>query len=268
MKTSDNGIVLAREINWLAIIIDHRMRAYFGDEQDSFRIDDIPPPELQVDMPGYTQIVRCLSVAERLVLALAIAPHLQPELLDTFLTRNDMTGQPFTEFGGVTTGYHKGVIPTGQTAIFLLAGNDIYNRMNALQQLRTSVLFRKILSLGKVNLYEPVLNGPLVISDEHLYEMISMAANPAAQVQLARQIDTDLEWDDMVLDETTLSKVNEVNMWIKHASTLVGDSELRKKLRPGYRCLFYGAEGTGKRTVACLIGKTAGKDVYRVDLAT
>ncbi len=37
-------------------------------------------------------------------------------------------------------------------------------------------------------------------------------------------------------------------------------------MKPGYRSLFMGPPGTGKRLAALLIGKTAGCDVYRIDL--
>ncbi|EXI69464.1 MAG: ATP-dependent zinc metalloprotease FtsH 3 [Candidatus Accumulibacter sp. SK-11] len=39
------------------------------------------------------------------------------------------------------------------------------------------------------------------------------------------------------------------------------------KLRPGYRALFYGPPGTGKTMTACLLGKSTGREVYKVDLA-
>jgi SpoVK/Ycf46/Vps4 family AAA+-type ATPase len=39
------------------------------------------------------------------------------------------------------------------------------------------------------------------------------------------------------------------------------------KLRPGYRSLFYGPPGTGKTMTACLLGKSTGREVYKVDLS-
>jgi SpoVK/Ycf46/Vps4 family AAA+-type ATPase len=42
---------------------------------------------------------------------------------------------------------------------------------------------------------------------------------------------------------------------------------LKKNIKPGYRVLFYGPPGTGKTLTACLLGKSAQKDVYRIDLS-
>jgi ATP-dependent 26S proteasome regulatory subunit len=39
------------------------------------------------------------------------------------------------------------------------------------------------------------------------------------------------------------------------------------RLRPGHRALFHGPPGTGKTISAALVGKLAGRDVYRVDLS-
>jgi SpoVK/Ycf46/Vps4 family AAA+-type ATPase len=43
---------------------------------------------------------------------------------------------------------------------------------------------------------------------------------------------------------------------------------MKKKIKPGYRCLFHGPSGTGKTLTATLLGKYTGKDVFRVDLST
>jgi SpoVK/Ycf46/Vps4 family AAA+-type ATPase len=42
---------------------------------------------------------------------------------------------------------------------------------------------------------------------------------------------------------------------------------MKKKIKAGYRVLFYGPPGTGKTLTASLLGKTAGLDVYRIDLS-
>ncbi len=47
----------------------------------------------------------------------------------------------------------------------------------------------------------------------------------------------------------------------------MNDWGMAAKLRPGYRSLFYGPPGTGKTMTACLLGKSTGRDVYKVDLS-
>ena len=69
-----------------------------------------------------------LSIGERLVLLLAIIPHVRPQLLDVLWARNEATERGFTEFGGWHGTTHGGFIPTGETAAFLLAGDELAGR--------------------------------------------------------------------------------------------------------------------------------------------
>ncbi len=45
------------------------------------------------------------------------------------------------------------------------------------------------------------------------------------------------------------------------------DWGLKKKIKPGYRALFFGPPGTGKTLAANLIGKYSDRPVFRVDLS-
>jgi SpoVK/Ycf46/Vps4 family AAA+-type ATPase len=67
---------------------------------------------------------------------------------------------------------------------------------------------------------------------------------------------------DEVLDE-----LDEIKDWIAHGSVLLNDWGLKKKIKPGYRALFFGPPGTGKTLTACLLGKFSNMDVYRIDLS-
>jgi len=40
-----------------------------------------------------------------------------------------------------------------------------------------------------------------------------------------------------------------------------------KKLKPGYRCLFYGPPGSGKKFTATLVGKELDQPVYKIALS-
>jgi len=83
----------------------------------------------------------------------------------------------------------------------------------------------------------------------------------------AKRINTSLDWADLVLDEVVFEEVGEIRSWIEHGYALLNDWELSKKIKPGFRSLFYGPPGTGKTLTASLLGKSAGLDVYRVDLS-
>lgn len=42
---------------------------------------------------------------------------------------------------------------------------------------------------------------------------------------------------------------------------------MKAKIKPGFRLLFHGPSGTGKKMTACLLGKYTGRDVIRIDLS-
>ncbi len=77
----------------------------------------------------------------------------------------------------------------------------------------------------------------------------------------AEHIETEMEWDDLVLHPNTLRQIREIEKWITHNDTLMSEW-----LKPGYRALFYGPSGTGKTLTATLLGKYTDKDVFRIDL--
>src|SRR5262249_21557359 len=83
----------------------------------------------------------------------------------------------------------------------------------------------------------------------------------------ARYIETQLDWDDLVLHPGTHKQIEDIATWIRHGETLMNDWGMAAKLRPGYRSLFYGPPGTGKTMTACLLGKSTGREVYKVDLS-
>lgn len=53
-------------------------------------------------------------------------------------------------------------------------------------------------------------------------------------------INTDLSWDDLVLDTAMLKKVMELKNWLKQASFLNPADGENDKLKTGYRVLFIG----------------------------
>src|SRR5262249_46521096 len=82
-----------------------------------------------------------------------------------------------------------------------------------------------------------------------------------------KRIHTDLDWSELVLEEDTLHGVQEIRDWLEFGDTLLDEWGMRKKIKPGFRALFHGPPGTGKTFTATLLGKSAGREVYRIDLS-
>jgi hypothetical protein len=271
--SAKNALCLDLELGWLARLLEARIKLYFGQEHLVSTIEDISPPDISDSGASYACIVRDLNLdfAQRAILILALTPHVKPHLLDLFFTRNESNGRFFTEFGGRNGHPHQPFLPTGETALFLLAGEDLTKRFRFAQLLDNDHILvkRNIVSLEQIQEGEPVLSGILSLSQEAL-DLITVGyvrEPPFGSSFPAKKIVTDMEWSDLVLDLYTMEQVLDVKTWIDHGKTLLYDLGLWKRIKPGYRALFHGPPGTGKTLTASLLGKVTGLDVYRIDLS-
>lgn len=268
-----NAAALSEEMQWLGRVIDTRMKLYWGQASDYPEVAGVPPPSLSGDHSVYAQVVKYydMSFSERIILLLALAPHIQPHLLDVFFVKNADYDRGFTEFGGVRGQNHGGFLPTGETVAFILAANDFEKRFALLDIFGEDHFFRKfgILKLAPSQAEEPFLSGVLSLSTEYLsYFTRGISHKPDFSINFpAKRISTGLDWNDLVLEENTLEEIMEIRDWLEFGSALMDDWGMRKKLKPGFRSLFFGPPGTGKTLTASLLGKSSGLDVYRIDLS-
>jgi len=262
------------DLEWFARVLDARLKSYFGapgvPQQDPLAI---APPSLENGRSEYARFVRESEVPPdlRLVILLALIPHVRPQLLDVMWSRNDVTQRGFTEFGGMQGASHGGFIPTGETAAFLLAGDDLAARfaMSRLFEAEQFLARHNVLHLAPVAPGEPSLSGVLVLSREHLHRFTTgLERKPGFGSEFpARLIRTTLDWDELVLPGATLDQLAEIERWIQHGGSLLNDWGMRGKLHPGFVSLFHGAPGTGKTLSAALLGRRCGCDVYKLDLS-
>ena len=212
-----------------------------------------------------------LTFEERVVLLLVLMPHLCPQLLDIFFIHNKDLDRPYTEFGGWKGISHGGFLPTGETAAFILAGDDWEKRKAVVQLFDKEHWFWKdnILRLEGQGDGEPFLSGQLRISEEVLSRVFyDREYKPDYSVEFpAKRVTTTLNWDDLVVDYKVFADLEEICTWVNHQNTIMKEWGLDRFLKAGYRALFYGPPGTGKTLAASLIGKRNGMDVYRIDLS-
>lgn len=268
-----NLTALYRELDWLAAVIQQVIGSYLKHEGHENHWLDIPSPDLTNNDSVYAQMMRdwqC-NVYERLALALAMAPHIKPELLDIFFGVNQMIDRSFSEFGGVTDKSFSGFLPTGQTLAFLVSGNDPDWRLDAMHIISPQHKFfaEQIISLEASDPKLPVLSGVLTLSDQWLhYFMTGEHVRPELSASFpASPITSPLNWNDLILDYTVMAQVEEIRAWLTHGDALMNNWGLAKKVKPGFRAVFYGPPGTGKTLTAALLGKSTGREVYRVDLS-
>jgi len=264
---------LYQELDWLAAVINQVIASYLKHEGHENHWLDIPPPDLTESESVYAQLMcnwQC-NVYERLTLALAMAPHLKPELLDIFFGVNQIIDRSFSEFGGVTDKAFSGFLPTGQTLAFLISANDPEWRFDAMHilSLQHKFAIEQVISLETSDNKLPTLSGVLTLSDQWLhYFMTGEQVKPELSASFpASPMTSPLNWPDLVLDHAVMAQVEEIRAWLTHGDALMNKWGLAKKVKPGFRAVFYGPPGTGKTLTAALLGKSTGRDVYRVDLS-
>jgi len=269
MKVNHQNIF--RSLDFLRQIVENRLKIFLTENgsQGSFQL-----PELKLEpsdsLSNY--LIRNPHNSEEFtILLLALVPHIQPNFLDTIVQKYLPEGGDFTEIGGVKGENHRGMLPTGETALFILSGNKVSERIRISQYFSSEHWFRKkdILQLGPVKDGEPMMSGKMILSQEHVDLLtIGKVSAPAFSPDFpAKKIATEMTWEDLVLREQTYSQINDIKMWLEYHKVLEEDAVIQRKLKPGYRVLFYGPSGTGKTLTSSLLGKHFNKDVYRVDLS-
>lgn len=268
-----NALSLEAELGWFGQVLDTRFRLYFEQECAHDSIDEITPPDLAADQSEYARLVKAcaMSFEERLVLVLALIPHIRPQLLDTLFMKNKNFDRGFTELGGWHGKTHGGFLPTCETAAFVLAGSDLVRRFELIRLFEPQHFFhaRNILGVEHRAPGEPVFSAALTVSSEYLNRLTcGVHHKPDYSTGFpAKLITTPLGWDDLVLPPEVAAEVENINTWIAHADTIMQEWGLARSLKPGYRSLFYGPPGTGKTLTATLIGASVSMDVYRIDLS-
>jgi AAA+ superfamily predicted ATPase len=271
--TENNAAVLDRDLAWLSAVLDVRFRLYFGQECEYASIEELPSPVYKAGASPFSDVIAHykLEAPERLVLLLALAPYIRPQLLDVFYTKNATYDRGFTEFGGLKGNNHGGFLPTAETVLFMLAGIDTAKRFEAMKLFHPD---SRLMSSGLVRVLpppadEPLSSGQLCPGREFLGQFTTGKIDkPDYSANFpARLVRTKLEWEDLILEEHVLEEVKEIRAWLKHERELMENWGLNNILKPGYRSLFFGPPGTGKTLTAMLLGKNTGLDVYRIDLS-
>lgn len=208
---------------------------------------------------------------EKLILLIALMPHLQPNFFESLILEHMPGGGDFPEFGGVKGQNHRGMLPTGETVQFILAGHDLPRRLELRAFFAEEHFFsrRAVLWLEPVREGEPFMSGRMVLAQEWVDKLLhDRESTPRFGLDFpARRITTHMVWDDVVLHAQTLQQVGDLATWLEHHKRFEDDENLRRKVKPGYRVLFYGPSGTGKTLTAALLGKQHQREVYRIDLS-
>lgn len=212
-----------------------------------------------------------LNFQEQVIILLALAPYFSPQVLDIFLAKNPNFDVICTEFGGTTEKPHRGVIPTGETAVFLLAARDPEKRKEVATLLLSSgkLYLNNLVELESVPEGVPAMSGKLIANDELVQQLLYGEVKPPKLSRNfpAEVLETQMKWEDLIIPERTRNQLDDLQNWLAYSEKLKEHPQLGKRAKQGYRTLFYGPPGTGKTLTASLLGKSANRPVFRIDLS-
>lgn len=267
----DNSTELAACFETLSNIIEQSILYYRNNNSAAFYDEVLVPYTkelsgwLAAEIPDLTQPEECIAVM------LALVPHILPDFFERIITTYAPEAGEFPAFGGVKSGNQRSILPTGETVQFVVAGNDIARRVQVQQLFSEDHLFARqaILWLEGVKDGEPEMSGRIVLARDWVDMLLTgtLSAPRYGTDFPARRIRTSMTWNDVVLHPRTMQQIKDISNWLQYYPELMKDETMSRKIKPGYRVLFYGPSGTGKTLTATLLGRQFKKEVYRVDLS-
>ena len=259
-------------LGYLQQVIQGRLTEHFT-PGTNFSVDSIQLPANGSDQTPLPTFIRNnnLTPSEIIMLLVAFAPHVDPVFFDELIQNHLPAQGDFPQFGGVRGRNHRGFLPTAETVLFILAGDDLEKRFEYLN------LFEKdhklatltVLSIEDALSGEPQFSGRLIMAPEYIELFISgRISHPKFSMDFpAEYITTELTSDDLVLPQATNQQIAELENWVKHQDTIMNKWNMKRWVKPGYRALFHGPPGTGKTLTALIVGKKTNRDVFRIDLS-
>ncbi|WP_299740657.1 ATP-binding protein [uncultured Roseobacter sp.] len=265
-QVTDHARAISAELSWLAQVIDGRLKHFFAGTETEFELQsppDLPPASALAQLIKRAQ----LSLEARLILALAIAPHVHSSILDPFFVKNTPIDRVFSQFGGIIN--ENAFHPTAETALFLVAGSDPTKRIHAMHYFDVDNPLRQVAGLDLGTTSTTVFSATLHLP---VHRVVALCEGSAPKPDFspsfpAKRLKTGLEWDDLALPRDLQHNLGHIIAWLENREQILGDWGLSRQLGDGFKALFYGPPGTGKTLTASLLGKRTGLDVYRIDLS-
>lgn len=254
-------------------VVARRVRQSLHPDATGGNSDPMPAFPLPAGDDPYGCFVRehQLDADAQLLLLLALAPRVKPDFVEGIVQSVRPGAGDYPQLGGMRGRQHRGFLPTGDTALFFLAGDDFAARLRwqALLLGDHPLVRRGLVYLEEPAEGEPPMSGRLALDDDYGDQFLlgRMRAPRMSSRFPAQRLETAMEWDDIVLPQRTLVEIRELDNWIRHGDVLMNQWNMRHKLRPGCRALFFGPPGTGKTLTATVLGKATGRPVYKVDLS-
>jgi len=280
---------LPPEFKYLRELIEFRLSEYFATE-DYDPLPDFPDPA-QWQLPIGKFIFDNNSQINQdaaLLLLIGLTPHVQPDLFDSVIEKklpdSKQSTNDFPAIGGVRGRNCRFFLPTGETALFLIAGDSLARRLEIQKLFGAEHIYweKKILWLEDMQNGEPSMHGRIVMSPDYV-DLLTYGTHKSPQFSIsfpAKKIaplkpdpndsgNKNLRptFNDLVIQEDLMQQIDEIKSWLKYNDELMNNYGMKYKLKKGYRTLFYGPPGTGKTFTAQILGNDLNKEVFKIDLS-
>ena len=209
-----------------------------------------------------------LTHQEVIILLMALLPRLDPSLLKRVYL--EYPSSPFFDFCSVNDNGRL-FNPAVQALQYILGGESISERLKALDYFgQNSVLVKEELLVFSGSAQESTSVNSLISVHQDAFDALMFGTEQLPKMSSdfpAERLHTGRTWADLILPQTTLEELKGIEDWYNSSRILMEDWGMQKKLKPGFRVLFYGDPGTGKTLAASLLGKYTQRPVFRVDVS-
>jgi len=257
------------EFNYLFDLIQHRLNKSIN---ETYKMAGPAMPPVGKWNKNLSSFINQNNVDKNasVLLLIALAPYVYPHLFDD-ASAGILGDHNFPKIGGTKGKNFRGFLPTGETAFFIISGDNPQKRSDVQSLFQADHLFadKKVLWLETLPEGEPSLHGRLIMSQDYI-EMLTNGKHATPHFSMsfpARRITTKLTWKDLVISNDLKEQIGELENWLSFNDQLVNDWGMGDRLKKGYRTLFYGPSGTGKTFTAGLLGNQVNKEVYKIDLS-
>ncbi len=189
----------------LASLLNRQMQTYLNQTANPLKSITLEPLlTAELDCPLSQFVCKHeLDTESQYLLLLALAPYLRAELFDQVIQCAIPDAGDYPQLGGIRGKQHRGFLPTGETALFLLAGNDMAQRLYWQAQLKGDhpLVKKGIVYLDDPVANEPPLSGRLMIDPEYAELFITGKVHaPRMSLQFpAQHLVTEMEWVVLLL---------------------------------------------------------------------
>lgn len=213
------------EFEYLEKLILFRLNRYFSGNNNDDSDKKPPFPEISKWGLPWQDFAKKNNLEnkedELTLLLIGMAPHLKPDFFDhviekkiqEYTVEKKIEGNvDFPGIGGARGKNCRFFLPTGETALFIIAGNDFDRRLQAKQLFGAEHIFwdKKIIWLEDMQHGEPSMHGRLIISPDYV-DLLTYGMHTSPQFSIsfpAKKIAPEKKQNGQKVTETDVKKEN------------------------------------------------------------